>query len=194
MSDLKKVHPFKWIRRWCIFNVVGVMGVVIQLAVLSILKGQLGLHYILATALAVESAVLHNFVWHERWTWVDRTGVHRRGTFGRLARFNLSTGIVSIASNLGLMTFFVDGLDIHYLPANLLSIGACSLVQFFVSDRFVFVGRFLHRTADSNNWESDPEGRAPLPKGGGSSSPTDSLSEASEHILPGQNERQSTRA
>ena len=104
-----------------------------RLSILSILRGWVGLHYMLATALAVESAVLHNFVWHERWTWVDRTGANRRGMLGRLIRFNLSTGIVSIASNLVFMSLFVDGFGLHYLPANLLSIGACSLVHFFSS-------------------------------------------------------------
>ncbi len=32
----------------------------------------LGPHYLVATALAVEMAVLHNFFWHRRWTWADR--------------------------------------------------------------------------------------------------------------------------
>lgn len=139
MSTLKKTRLLGLTRRWCVFNVVGLLGIVIQLSILSILRGWVGLHYMLATALAVESAVLHNFVWHERWTWVDRTGANRRGMLGRLIRFNLSTGIVSIASNLGFMSLFVDGFGLHYLPANLLSIGACSLVHFFLSDQFVFV-------------------------------------------------------
>ena len=141
LSDSQEQGPLKCIRRWCVFNFVGLMGIVIQLAAITILHGWVGLHYMLATALAVESAVLHNFVWHEHWTWADRTGGHRQGILRRLARFNLSTGVVSIASNLVLMSLFVDGFGLHYLLANLLSIALCSLVHFFVSDRFVFVGR-----------------------------------------------------
>jgi putative flippase GtrA len=30
------------------------------------------MNYLLATALAVETAVIHNFLWHQRFTWSDR--------------------------------------------------------------------------------------------------------------------------
>ena len=56
------------------FNAVGALGAAIQLGALSVLRGWLHCGYPIATALAVEAAVLHNFVWHERWTWQDRTG------------------------------------------------------------------------------------------------------------------------
>ena len=62
-------------RRWLKFNLVGAIGIVVQLAVLGILNGILKLDYLPATALAVEAAVLHNFLWHERFTWADRASV-----------------------------------------------------------------------------------------------------------------------
>jgi len=55
--------------RWARFNAVGIMGAALQVAALSLLV-TLGMHYLVATALAVEAAVLHNYVWHRRWTWV----------------------------------------------------------------------------------------------------------------------------
>lgn len=65
------------LRRWLAFNVVGSMGVVVQLLVLLTLTEVTGLDYLVATGLAVECAILHNFVWHERWTWRDRGyGMH----------------------------------------------------------------------------------------------------------------------
>ena len=42
-----------------------------QLGILVLLKSALHMNYLLATALAVEISVLHNFVWHERYTWPD---------------------------------------------------------------------------------------------------------------------------
>ncbi len=127
------------LRRWCVFNLVGFLGITVQLACLFVLRSWIGLHYMLATALAVESAVLHNYFWHEHWTWADRTGRARNSVLSRLARFNLTTGVVSISSNLVLMGLLVDGLGIHYLAANLLSITLCSAVNFLVSDHFVFL-------------------------------------------------------
>ncbi len=62
--------------RWCKFNLVGGMGIVVQFAALFLLKGALHFNYLLATAIAVEAAVVHNFVWHEQFTWVDRVSPH----------------------------------------------------------------------------------------------------------------------
>ena len=47
--------------RWLKFNAVRALGICIQLAVLAFLRSGLGMNYLLATALAVEATVLHNF-------------------------------------------------------------------------------------------------------------------------------------
>ena len=49
--------------RWLKFNGVGALGIVAQLGVLALLTGVFHVQYLIATAIAVESAVLHNFVW-----------------------------------------------------------------------------------------------------------------------------------
>jgi putative flippase GtrA len=130
------------VRHFLKFNAVGGIGIPVQLAALAVLKGLLHVGYLPATALAVEMAVLHNFVWHERWTWAERTRSTRnvRGVLGRLARFNLSTGAVSVASNLLFMRLLVGQLHMQYLIANLVSIAVTSLANFLLSDLFVFRG------------------------------------------------------
>jgi putative flippase GtrA len=121
--------------RWLKFNAVGAIGIVVQLGVLTILKSGLGANYLVATAIAVETAVLHNFFWHERFTWSDRKS---RARFERLAKFNLTNGAISILGNVGFMKVFVGGLGMNYFVANLLSIAICSLMNFLVSDVWVF--------------------------------------------------------
>ncbi len=128
-------------RRWLKFNLVGAIGIVVQLAVLGILTGVLKLDYLPATALAVEAAVLHNFIWHERFTWADRASVTRRQWLMRLLRFNLSTGAVSIVGNLLLMRLLVGLAHLPALLANLLSIAGCSLANFLASEYIVFRAR-----------------------------------------------------
>ena len=120
------------------FNVVGAIGIVVQMAALAALRGGLHLHYLAATALAVEIAVLHNFVWHERWTWSDRAGP---GIAARLVRFHLGNGLVSLAVNLGLMRLLVGQFGMQYLLANLLAIGAGAIANFAISNWLVFVPR-----------------------------------------------------
>jgi putative flippase GtrA len=134
-------HPFRrLVERVVKFHAVGLVGAGVQLVALAFLKSLAGLNYLLATALAVEVAVLHNFLWHERWTWVERTR-HAPGLgllLTRLLRFNLTTGLVSIASNLVLMRVFVGTFHLHYLPANVLTIATTSLANFLLSELFVF--------------------------------------------------------
>jgi putative flippase GtrA len=123
------------LRRWLKFNAVGGIGIGVQLAVLAVLKSGLHLDYLLATGLAVEAAVIHNFMWHERYTWADRRGGK---SLLRLAKFNLSTGVFSILGNLAAMRLLVGVFGLPYLPANGITIAACSVVNFIVSDRVVF--------------------------------------------------------
>ena len=66
-------RPSSTLVRWCKFNFVGGIGILVQFAALFVLKSVLHFHYLAATAIAVEAAVMHNFVWHEQFTWVDRT-------------------------------------------------------------------------------------------------------------------------
>jgi putative flippase GtrA len=126
------------LRRWIVFNVVGVLGFVVQLAVLAALMGWCRWGYIPATVLAVETAVVHNFVWHELWTWADRRQPGRFAVFWRFLRFNLTNGLVSVAGNLFFMRIFLHTLPVHYLTANTLSIAMCAIINFIASDRLVF--------------------------------------------------------
>jgi putative flippase GtrA len=206
--------------RWCKFNFVGAVGIGVQFGVLYLLKSVLSLDYLAATALAVEAAVVHNFFWHERFTWADRIKSDRmrpscgghpsgakaqnllsslfaalkrcttqkratencatearerpkskaagksarstqantykliqkcatrklhRGSFARFVRFNLTTGLVSIAGNLGMMRVMVGRVHMNYLFANGIAILVCSLVNFVVSDGWVFGEKKLFR-------------------------------------------------
>ena len=141
MSAASSTSPVRrLVERVAKFHAVGVLGVGVQLVALVFFKSLAGLHYMAATALAVEVAVLHNFCWHERWTWAERT---RRSPgvgliFVRLLRFNLTTGMVSIGSNLVLMRLLVGTFHLHYLAANVLAIATTSLTNFLVSELFVF--------------------------------------------------------
>jgi len=124
--------------RWGVFNGVGILGFVLQLAVLSALKRGFSIHYLVATAVAVEAAVLHNFVWHEHVTWADVIVPFRQGVLRRLLRFHAANGLISMLGNLAFTWALVDMMRFPYLLANVLSVGVCSLLNFFASDRFVF--------------------------------------------------------
>ena len=131
--------PAGWIR-WLKFNAVGGIGILVQLGTLALLRSGLGLNYLVATAIAVEAAVLHNFLWHERFTWADRPTPN---PVKRLLNFNLGTGAFSIVGNVLCTKLLVDA-GIKYLPANAISIALCSIINFFLNDRLVFVASPNH--------------------------------------------------
>jgi putative flippase GtrA len=126
--------------RWLKFNFVGGLGIAVQLAVLLGLKSGFHLNYLLATALAVEAAVVHNFLWHERYTWADRVQPSWPKSLPRLLRFNLAAGGVSILGNLALMKLMVGLGHLNYRIANSVAIAVCSLLNFLVSKEWVFEG------------------------------------------------------
>ena len=124
--------------RWCKFNLVGGAGIGVQFTALFLLKTVLQFDYLLATAIAVQAAVVHNFVWHEQFTWVDRIEVSPRRSVGRFLRFNLTAGLVSLLGNLALMKVMVGFGGMNYLVANIIAIALCSVANFVVSDSWVF--------------------------------------------------------
>jgi putative flippase GtrA len=77
--------------RFLRYNLVGALGIFVQLFAVSVLVSGLGVHYLVGAALAIELAVLHNFAWHERWTWADRRGWNE-GTSTRRRRASLRVG------------------------------------------------------------------------------------------------------
>jgi len=101
--------------------------------------------------MAVETAVLHNYAWHELWTWRDRRspGDGCRAIAWRLLRFHLGNGLVSMLSNLLLMRFFVGSAGMKVMPANLLSIAITAVANFLIGEFFVF-----RRTAPSGRSDS----------------------------------------
>ena len=121
--------------RFAKFSAVGAGGVIVQTVTLGVLLRVGGMHYLMATALAVEASVLNNFIWHRRWTWADRP---RSGAALVLLRFNATNGAMSLIGNLTLMFMLVSVLEFNPYASNLITIAICSLVNFALADRVVF--------------------------------------------------------
>jgi putative flippase GtrA len=126
------------LERWIRFNSVGAVGVGVQLAVLAGLVRLVEAHYLLATVIAVEAAVLHNFFWHERWTWADRRSGSIVSLVSRAARFHVLNGGISMAGNLTLMCLFTGSMHLDPVASNILSILICSLLNFAAGELLVF--------------------------------------------------------
>lgn len=117
------------------FVAVAAVGFVVQMVLLTLLTRWWPI--VPATAVAVEAAVLTNFVWHERWTWGDRLG-DAGGRLGRLARFHVASGLTSVVGNTAITSLLVTMFDAYPVVASGLAVAALGAVNYVTADRWVF--------------------------------------------------------
>jgi putative flippase GtrA len=125
--------------RWWKFNLVGAVGMVLQLAAVTLLNRWTGGHYLYASAAALELTLFHNFVAHLNYTWRDRRD--RSALLTQLIRFHFSNGLVSMLGNLALMQILVGGVHLSVLAANGIAILCCSLINFYLGDNWAFAAK-----------------------------------------------------
>lgn len=132
-------NKFAWIWNWSKFNLVGLLGIILQLSLLKLFT-VMDVGYLVATSIAVEITIIHNFFWHEHWTWQERTTSCNQisNKISRLIKFNTTTGLISLIGNLLLMKLFVEALNLPIALANLFAIGICGIFNFLVSNLVVF--------------------------------------------------------
>ena len=121
--------------RWLRFNIVGALGFVLQTATLSALVVWTGLDTSVAVTVAVFLTASHNFLWHERYTW---PGLPREQRWKRWASFQLSTGVLSVVSNVVVTAGVMAATGLPVVAANVVAVLVVSVVNFWVSDRVVF--------------------------------------------------------
>jgi putative flippase GtrA len=140
------VNRRKQVARWAKFNLVGIVGMALQLSALAAVARVFPAHPLGATAAAVEITLLHNFYWHLRYTWRDRDG---GSTLAQCLRFHLSNGLVSLAGNLALMHVLIQTARLPLLISNGIAVLCCSILNFFLSDSWVFLSTPATRSESS---------------------------------------------
>lgn len=123
-------------RRAAKFMVAGAGGFIVQIAAVAGLL-ELNVHYLLATAIGVEAAIIMNFFGHQYWTWKDRSA-SRVPLVERLLRYNALASLTSVFGGIFLSAYFVEATGLHPLVANLLSVAALSAINFISADQVVF--------------------------------------------------------
>ena len=80
--------------------------------------------------------MLHNFMWHERFTWPDRRVKQQMAR--RLWRFHAANGLVSFIGNTILMYCLADRLNVPVARSAIAAILVCSFANFLIADRWVY--------------------------------------------------------
>jgi putative flippase GtrA len=113
------------------FVVVGGSGAVLNTAVLYMLYRWLQIPLVAASAVAVELAVVNNYLLNDRWTFAARSPRLRR-----FAKFN-ATSLGGLAVNV-LSVWFLARIGVHFIVANLAGIAAGFAVNLALSGTWVW--------------------------------------------------------
>ncbi len=87
------------------FGAVGLLGTIVNVAILHLLHNELGWGFTRSSAIATELAIVHNYMWNELWTFHIR-----RLNIGRLVRYNASS-IVAFCVTVGVATIVKEVTD-----------------------------------------------------------------------------------
>jgi putative flippase GtrA len=120
------------------FQLVAWGGTLVNLGVLWLLHGRLGVPLVAAGAAAIETAIIHNFTWHYLFTWRDRVDGSAADYICRLLRYNLVTASIDFTVNLGVLWGLVRFAGVHYLLADLAGMVAGPVVKFLANEFLVF--------------------------------------------------------
>lgn len=128
---LRRIFSTEFIK----FNVVGGVGILVNMAAYILLKDWLLLHYMVSGALATEISIINNFILNDLWTFRNRSV--KMNLLSRLGVFHLSR-LLGMGVTLGTLYMLVDVFDVNELLAYLIAIGLGVLANFYTSDVYVW--------------------------------------------------------
>jgi len=131
-SYVKHLFSLAWrtreITRLFKFMLVGASGIVVNEGLLYVFTEYAGIFYLVSSVIAIQAAILNNFVWNHIWTFYDRRRT-KVSILYRLGKFEL-VSISGTLTNILVLYLAVTFLGIQYLLANLLGIAAGFVVNF----------------------------------------------------------------
>lgn len=116
------------------FGLVGVAGVAVNMLALHVLYGIAQLPLLVASPVAVEAAVVHNYLLNDRWTFAGT-----EPSLARFVKFNLSTAMTLVV-NVAVVWVLV-GTGFGYVAANLTGIALGAALNFGASSGWVWRSR-----------------------------------------------------
>ncbi len=120
------------------FGLVGGSGVVVNQGMLMLLRLSPDLALEIRSLLAIETAIITNFLLNYYWTWRDRksseTG-HKRTAF---LKFNLSSGVIAVVFNYLPLLLFVNEFAWNEDLSNIIGIAIASAANFLISHFWTF--------------------------------------------------------
>jgi dolichol-phosphate mannosyltransferase len=136
-SAAKIVKEFE-VSRFLKFCLVGASGVLVNMFFFWLFYKKLGIFSLFSSFLAIQIAVLNNFLWNDKWTWREKRKPGIEQFFIRLGKFALSSNLTSASANLLGVWIFLNLLGWNYLVSNLLGIGLGVILNFLANHYWTY--------------------------------------------------------
>jgi dolichol-phosphate mannosyltransferase len=119
------------------FSVVGVIGAVINTWFLWLFTDVAGLYYLYSALIAIEIAIILQFLMNDRWTFKEQKTTHVEQFVKRIIKSNIwrSGGL---AVNIGVLYFLTEYMDIYYLLSNIVGIICAFLLNYLFESRLTW--------------------------------------------------------
>jgi putative flippase GtrA len=117
------------------FGLVGLSGLIVNTALLTVLAEVGGLWYLLAAAIATQGSTLWNFCLTELWVFGERE--HKRRGVKRLGLF-FAVNNIALVLRAPVLVGLTAGLGLHYAASNVISLVLVFVVRFAVADVWIW--------------------------------------------------------
>jgi dolichol-phosphate mannosyltransferase len=135
------------------FGIVGATGLVVNTALLALIAGRGGVHYVLAAIIATQGSTLWNFVLSERWVFSHDRG---RRTFASRMAMYFAVNNAANALRVPVLVLLTSGIGINYLVSNLITLLVLFAGRFSLADRWIWSAG--ERRAPAQGWNYDIHG------------------------------------
>jgi dolichol-phosphate mannosyltransferase len=134
---IKIVKEFE-LPRFLKFCLVGGSGILVNMFFFWIFYKKLEIYSLFASFLAIQIAILNNFIWNDKWTWREKRKPGIKNFFKRLGKFAITSNLTSASGNLLGIWFFLNILKWHYLFANFLAISLGVILNFLINHYWTY--------------------------------------------------------
>lgn len=107
------------------------------MSILWFLTEMAGLYYLFSSLVAIEIALINNYVLNDLWTWHDRGKAGKREYFKRMLQYHV-TASAAMLTNISVLWILTEVAGIYYLGSNVIGILCGAALNFFVNDRWTF--------------------------------------------------------
>lgn len=119
------------------FGIVGISGIIVNLAILFLLVEYASVNKDLASPVAIEISILNNFIWNDLWTFRSEANRKISSRWHRLGAFNVVSAGGAVI-NYGVFLVLTAGFGMYYLAAQFVGILIGFVWNFLVNRRFTW--------------------------------------------------------